>query len=67
MVAYVVFVREQTTNQAELDVYSSLAPATVTGHPATPRAVYGSFEVLEGPAIEGAVVLEFPSMSDAKA
>jgi len=32
----------------------------------SPPSVYGAFEVLEGPAIEGAVILQFPSMQDAK-
>ncbi len=36
------------------------------GHPLKPLALYGKFEVLEGPAIEGAVILEFPTVAAAK-
>jgi len=67
MTAYLIFTRERTTDQAELDVYGSLAPATAAGHPMTMLARYGPFEVLEGASMEGAVVLSFPSMAEAKA
>ncbi len=67
MVAYVVLIREETTDKAELDTYASLAPAASKGHPITRRAFYGAFEVLEGPSFEGAVILEFPSAAEAKA
>ena len=36
-------------------------------HAVKPLAAYGKHEVLEGPAIEGAVVLEFESTEAAKA
>ena len=32
-----------------------------------PLAVYGKHEMLEGPAIEGAVILEFPTVEAARA
>jgi uncharacterized protein (DUF1330 family) len=67
MVAYVIFTRESTTNQEEMDVYAGLAGPTLQGHPATPRVFYGAFELLEGPPLEGTVVLEFPSMAEARA
>jgi uncharacterized protein (DUF1330 family) len=44
-----------------------VAPATLSGHPVTLRVAYGRHEVLEGPEIEGAVVLEFPTFDAAKA
>ncbi len=67
MIAYVVFMRESTTNEAELKTYSEIAPPTLKGHPGKPLAFYGPLDVLEGPAFEGAVVLEFPSIAEARA
>jgi hypothetical protein len=52
MVAYIVFTRERTRNQAELDTYSQKVPASMPGHAVTPRASYGRLEVLEGAAVE---------------
>jgi uncharacterized protein (DUF1330 family) len=66
MTTYAVFIRDETTNPAELEAYGPKSQAAAAGHPLTPLAVYGAFEVLEGPAIEGAVILQFPSMQDAK-
>jgi uncharacterized protein (DUF1330 family) len=67
MVAYIVFTRERTRDQAELDTYSQEVSASLTGHDVTTRAYYGRQEVLEGAAIEGVVILEFPTFDEAKA
>ena len=67
MVAYIVFTRERTRNQAELDTYSQKVPASMPGHALTPRAFYGRQEVLEGAAVEGVAILEFPTFDEAKA
>jgi uncharacterized protein (DUF1330 family) len=67
MTAYVIFVRDRITNQAELDVYSSLAGPSTVGHPATPLVFYGAVETLEGPPVDGSVVVAFPSMAEARA
>ena len=37
------------------------------GHPSTPLAFYGAVETLEGQPVDGAVILRFPSVADAKA
>lgn len=66
MPAYAVFTRETTTNAAELEAYMQKVGPTLEGHPVTLRAVYGQHEVLEGPPVEGVVILEFPTFSDAK-
>jgi len=42
MVAYIVFTRERTRNQAELDTYSQKAPASMPASPG--RAWQGSGE-----------------------
>ncbi|MFL9933213.1 DUF1330 domain-containing protein [Paraburkholderia sp. RL18-103-BIB-C] len=66
MVAYVVFIREETTNQAELDTYGRKAPAAAEGHNVSFLALYGNHEVLEGPTMEGAAVLRFPTVEEAR-
>lgn len=67
MSAYVVFLRERTLDATELDIYARQAPAAREGHDLTPLAFYGDFEVLEGPVIEGGVILRFPDMQAARA
>lgn len=67
MAAYAIFIRDSTRDQAELDTYSQMAPATLAGHPLKVLAAYGRQEVLEGPAVEGVVVVEFPTIEAAKA
>lgn len=67
MPAYIIFARDVTTDQAEMDIYSPLARASMAGHPIKPLSVYGDFQSLEGQPIEGAVVLEFPTIAEARA
>ena len=67
MGAFIVFIRERVRDQAEFDIYSSLAGPTLAGHTAKPHVVYNKCETLEGPPIEGAVIVEFPSIEAAKA
>ena len=67
MAAYIVFTRERTRDQASLDTYSGLAGATLAGHTVKPHVVYNKCETLEGAPIEGAVIVEFPSIEAAKA
>ena len=67
MSAYIVFTRESTKDAAELEIYSQDAGGTLAGHPFTALAVYGRQEVLEGPEVEGVVILKFPSFAEAKA
>jgi uncharacterized protein (DUF1330 family) len=66
MVAYVVFTREETKDQGELDAYLRKAPATAEGHTVSFLAVYGKHDVLEGAPIEGAVILKFPTLAEAR-
>jgi uncharacterized protein (DUF1330 family) len=67
MTAYVVFIRERMRDRAEYEVYREKSRPVNASHPLKPLALYGQHEVLEGPAIEGAVILEFPSIEAAKA
>ena len=67
MAAYVVITREGTRNAAPMEQYKQLAPASFHQHPAIFRAIHGRHEVLEGPAAEEIIILEFPSYEEAKA
>jgi uncharacterized protein (DUF1330 family) len=66
MSAYIVFTRESTKDPAELGTYSQKVGGALAGHPVTVLAAYGRQEVLEGPEVEGVVILEFPSFAEAK-
>lgn len=67
MVAYAVFIRELTRDPAEMQAYAGKAGGSLAGHAVKVLAAYGRQEVLEGAATEGVVILEFPSMAEAKA
>lgn len=67
MSAYLVFMREQTFDQNELDKYAAQVDASFNQHNFKLLVDYGAIETLEGEEIEGAVILEFPSISSAKA
>jgi uncharacterized protein (DUF1330 family) len=67
MVAYVIFTKERTRNQRELDLYRDMAPAALAGHPITFRVAHGRKEVVEGPDFEDIMMLEFPTFEEAKA
>jgi uncharacterized protein (DUF1330 family) len=67
MTAYIVYVRDRITDPAEFKKYEESAGAASAGHPVTPLAFYGAVETLEGPNVDGAVILQFPTMADAKA
>ena len=67
MTAYVIFIQEQTTNLEELKTYEQAAPATMEGHAGTMLVLAGRQEVLEGPEVESATIIAFPSLDEAKA
>lgn len=67
MSAYVVLIREKTTDAAELALYATTARAARGDHQITPVAFYGAQQVLEGPAPEGVAILQFPSAEAARA
>jgi uncharacterized protein (DUF1330 family) len=67
MATYIVFTRESTQDQAELDIYQSKVGETFKGHPIKILAAYGPQQVLEGDAPEGVVIVEFPSTAAARA
>ncbi|HZD33115.1 MAG TPA: DUF1330 domain-containing protein [Candidatus Angelobacter sp.] len=67
MSAYLVFTRDKTLDQSELDIYGKEVHATTAGHELKALAYYGAHEDLEGPPTEGTVILQFPSAAAAKA
>ncbi|MDR5886500.1 MULTISPECIES: DUF1330 domain-containing protein [Vreelandella] len=67
MTAYVVMIKEHTHDSDEMERYSEKAKAAREGHDPEPLAFYGDFKVLEGSAMEGAVILRFPDMAAARA
>ena len=67
MAAYIVFIREKTLDQSELEAYWSRASATMEGRPIKVLVAYGRHVTLEGPEVEGIVVAEFPSVEEARA
>ena len=67
MATYIVFTRESTRDAAELATYSQKVGGALAGHPLKVLAAYGQQEVLEGPPVEGVVILEFPTFAAAKA
>jgi uncharacterized protein (DUF1330 family) len=67
MSAYIVFFKESTHDQSEVDAYLENVGKTFEGHEAKILAAYGQQQVLEGPAPEGVVVLEFPTTDAARA
>jgi uncharacterized protein (DUF1330 family) len=67
MPAYIVFIRESTLDQSELETYWSKVPSTLDGQPIKVLAAYGRHVTLEGPDVEGVVIAEFPSLEEARA
>jgi uncharacterized protein (DUF1330 family) len=66
MATYIVFTRESTQDQNELNIYRSKVRETFEGHPIKVLAAYGPQQVLEGPAPEGVVIVEFPTTTAAR-
>ena len=67
MAAFMVFIREKTLDQPELEAYWAKIRGTLEGHPIKILAAYGRHVTLEGPEVEGVVVAEFPTLEEARA
>ena len=68
MAAYIVFVLRDVRDRAKLEEYWSKVGPTMAGHVLKPLAAYAGCEVLEGTdTVNGAVIVEFPSMEAARA
>jgi uncharacterized protein (DUF1330 family) len=60
-------IRNNIVNQSELDTYASMARKARGAEPPTPLAYYGEATALEGPDVNGVVILQFKNMDAAKA
>jgi len=67
MAAYMVFTRERMRDEKQYEVYKQKNRIAMKGHPIKSDVLYGKYEVLEGPEVQGVVILEFPTVTDAKA
>ena len=67
MAAFMVFIREKTLDQPELEAYWANIRATLEGRPIKILAAYGRHVTLEGSEVEGVVVAEFPTLEEARA
>ena len=66
MPAYIVFMREKTLDQSELEAYWAQVAETLDGRPIKVLAAYGKHLTLEGPDVEGVAIAEFPALEDAR-
>ena len=67
MPAYVIFLREKPVhNQAEMDIYTRGSRERPIDPKLKPLTVYGALEGIEGTPPDGVVILEFPTVEDAK-
>lgn len=67
MPALFIAIRERTRDAAEMQTYSAAARPTLAGRAFRMLARYENHEALEGPEAEAVLVMEFPSMADARA
>jgi uncharacterized protein (DUF1330 family) len=66
MATYIVFTKESTQDQSELNIYQSKVRKTFERHPIKLLAAYGPPEALEGAAPEGVAIVEFPNTTAAR-
>jgi uncharacterized protein (DUF1330 family) len=68
MPAYVLFIREGgIRDQPAMDTYRRMAMEIAPDPKLTPLVVYGEMQPLEGEPPDGVVLLQFPTVEDAKA
>lgn len=69
MTAYMIFMREEPVRDpAAMAEYQRMNRANTDGGiKPTPLVVYGAIEAVEGKAPDGVIMLQFPTVEDAKA
>jgi uncharacterized protein (DUF1330 family) len=65
--AYVIFIKEKTLDQHELDVYAEKATVALAGLQVSVLSAYQRIEAFEGDLPEGAVLFSFPTFEEATA
>ena len=67
MPAYILFIRESPIrDKAEMDTYQRINRTNPRDPKLTPLVLYGAQEALEGNPPDGIVLLQFPTVEDAK-
>ena len=61
-----VFTRERMRDEKEYEIYKAKNRLAMDGHPIKKHVLYGKYKVLEGPEVQGVVILEFPSVAEAE-
>jgi uncharacterized protein (DUF1330 family) len=68
MAAYILFMRElPIRDAAEMAIYGEMNRTNPLDPKLTPLSIYGAIEALEGDAPDGVVLLQFPTIEDARA
>ena len=67
MPAYAIFIRDRLRDPEEFAIYSKKGREARGDHKLTPLAFYGAHETWEGAEADGVVVLQFPTMDEARA
>jgi uncharacterized protein (DUF1330 family) len=65
--AYIIFIKEHEHDAKALAAYSEKARESLAGRPAKLLVYHGELETLEGPEAQEVVMIEFPSMEEARA
>ena len=68
---YAIFIRDEPPHDPDgLALYQKMNSENIPAylaHEIKPVVVYGATEALEGPAPDGTIILQFPTMADARA
>ena len=67
MPAFMVFTRERMRDPTEYEIYKQKNRVAMEGRPVKKHVLYGQYKMLEGPDVQGVVILEFPTVADAEA
>lgn len=67
MAAYVIFIRDRVLDDVEMRAYAASAKLARGNHKIKPLVYYGASKSLEGPAVDGVVILQFDDMVAAHA
>lgn len=68
MAVYMIFIRDEPVRDAaQMQIYSQMTRKNPPDPKLSPLSVYGATETLEGKAPDGVILLQFPTLEDAKA
>ena len=67
MAVFAIFIRDRMKDPDEFKVYTKKSGAARGDHQMKAHVYYGAVDVLEGPPVDGVVVVEFPDRAAALA